>query len=61
MKADGARMKSAFNSRDPVFDTGRVSGWLNSFNSHITFYWVVYFRFLLCALVMHVYERGKIA
>jgi hypothetical protein len=61
MKADGAGMKSAFNSRNPVFDTGRASGCLSSFNPHITFYWVVYFRFLLCVLVMHVYECGKIA
>ena len=45
MKADEADMKSSFNFRDPVFDTGRVSGCLTLFNSHITFYWVAYFRF----------------
>jgi len=61
MKADRAGMKSAFNSRDPVFDTGRASGCLSSFNPHITFCWMVYFRFLLCVPVMHVYECGKIA
>jgi len=61
MTGNRARMKSAFNSRDPVFDAGRASGCLNSFTPHITFYWVVYFRFLLCVPVMHVYECGKIA
>jgi len=34
MTADGAGMKSGFNSRDPVFDTGRASGCLISLNPH---------------------------
>jgi hypothetical protein len=49
MKADGAGMKSALNSRDPVFDTGRTSGYLTLFNPCVTFYWVAYFTFFLGA------------
>jgi hypothetical protein len=60
MKGDGAGMKSALKSRDPVLDTGKTPGCLTSCNPNITFYWVVYFKFF-CVPVMHVYECGKIA